>query len=278
MAPAVIQEKLRSLPPVPTVANDILGVLNDQGACLQQIAKALSKEPGLTARIVALANSAFFARQSPVYSVDEAVVRLGMQRIRVLASSILLSSQFDTRRCPAFDAARYWYDAVGAAFASHRLAPFVPVEVPSDATYLAGLLHNFGMLLLACAFPDEYDQTLRRFQARDNTDSLSELEQDALGFDHHYAGGLLLEQWGLPRAIYHTAYHIHDRDYAGPFSRLVKLVRVSADWTRHEYLTTTPSVELRGVSERTLTAIANTCRSETEQLRGFANLLASQSR
>ena len=190
-------DNIGSLPALPYVAHEILLAVNDGEAHLGQISAALAKEPGLTARIIAMANSAFFAGSRAVYSVEDAVVRLGLNRVRVLAASILLAAHFDSSRCRSFRTERYWYEAMGAAFAATRLVRHLTLDTPDDAAYLAGLLHNIGLLLLAYVFPTEMGGILAEKEL-DPGLSLSVLERQRLGCDHHEAGQLLLRNGNCP--------------------------------------------------------------------------------
>jgi HD-like signal output (HDOD) protein len=268
-------EAIKSLPPIPQAAHDILRLLSDPDVPVSELAKAISREPSVTARIVAMGNSAFFMTQRPVYTVDDAIVRLGLKRVKVLTNAIILSSRFDTSRCGAFRPEIYWYHAIRSAFGASRLVAYVPVETPSDAAYLGGLLHNFGMLLMAYAFPMEMNQALQQF-AEHPESSLSELEAAELGFDHHVAGGMLLQEWALPAEIVAVAQYAHRPDYEGAYTRYVKLIGATSGWVSAEFEGIPDLPALKNVAERTLNAIAINCKNESEQLKQFAESMKTK--
>lgn len=265
-------DKIDTLPPLPYVTHEILLAVNDGTADLRGIAAILSKEPGLTARIVAMANSAFFASQRPVYSVEDAVVRLGLNRVRVLSASILLAKYFDAGRCSPFHTERYWYDAVGTAFCAARLSRFLSINESGDAAYLAGLLHNIGLLLLVYVFPLEMANVLAR-RENDPDQALSALERQFIGTDHHEAGRLLLSEWGLPAEIVLVAGHSHEARYVGPHADLIEVVRFARVWT-NVFFTEQPESPLADrLAPEALSAIGEACRREHDQLQAFARLL-----
>ncbi|MBA1146270.1 HDOD domain-containing protein [Ectothiorhodospiraceae bacterium WFHF3C12] len=262
-----------TLPPLPYVAHEILLALHSEEASVDHISEVLGREPGLTARIVALANAASFARQRTVYSIDEAVLRLGLDRVRVLSASLLLAQQFDTGRCPAFRPDVYWLSAVGTAFATGRLSRHLQPPVDPEAAYLAGLLHNIGLLLLAHVFPAETDRILRAHDpAADG--SLAEALRGALGSDHHQAGAMLLEAWALPEAVASTAQQAGSAPKMGQWAGLAQCVQFCASWTALGFERLPDAAPPPGPDDRTLERVGAACGGEWEQLQGFAGLLA----
>lgn len=271
---ASILQQLDTLPPLPYVAHEILLALNDKDANMGGIAETLAREPGLTARIISMANSAFFANQRPVYSPEDAIVRLGLNRVRVLAASILLAKQFDASRCREFRAERYWYEAVGTAFSAARLTPHAQLEYEGDVAYLAGLLHNIGLLLLVYVFPTEMSKALQQYAA-DPEQSLSALTRQIIGSDHHEAGRLLLAEWGLPEEISTTAAHIHQAAYRGPHDTLVAFTRFCRTWVANGFAADLETPPQLALGPERLERVAAQCRKEQEQLDAFAKLLAA---
>jgi HD-like signal output (HDOD) protein len=266
--------QLETLPPLPYVAHEILLALNDKDANMGSIAETLAREPGLTARIVSMANSAFFANQRPVYSPEDAVVRLGLNRVRVLAASILLAKQFDASRCPPFRAEQYWYEAVATAFSAARLSHHVQLDYAGDVAYLAGLLHNIGLLLLVYVFPGEMSKALRQY-ADDPEQSLSALTRQELGSDHHEAGRLLLSEWNLPEEISAVAAHIHQPAHRGPHDSLIAFLCFCREWVARGFDADVDIPPQLALNAERLASVAAQCRREQEQLEAFANLLAA---
>lgn len=264
---------LDAIPPLPYVAHEILMAVNNDDSSAEQVGQALEREPGLTARVVALANAAFFTRHRPVYSTGEAVIRLGLDRVRVLATSVLLAQQFDPGRCPAFRAEAYWLRAVGTAFAAGRLAGVLPGRLDADAAYLAGLLHNIGLLLLIHVYPEELHRLLHERDGA-TAESLAAELRPAVGVDQHEAGAMLLEAWGLPQAAVETARQMGRSRPEGPWAALVQAVQYAAAWSRAAFAQL-PQVALpAGTEDAALLRIGAQCRREWDQLQAIAQLLA----
>lgn len=272
--PAMKPLELDALPPLPYLAHEIMLTVNADDGDIDHIGRAVDQEPGLAARVVSLANAAFFSRHRPVYSTRDAILRLGLERVRVVAASLLLAQQFRIDRCPGFRPDQYWRNAVGTAFAAGRLARNLTDPVPSDAAYLAGLLHNIGLPLLVHVFPGEMD---RVFSAREREpeQSLAARVRAAVGIDQHEAGAMLLDEWGLPAAVVTTARYLERRPADGEWARLVEAVQFCAEWADLAFEQTPAAAPPSGTHRDALTQVGDLCRREWQQLEAVAALLAN---
>lgn len=270
---ANLLEQLDTLPPLPYVAHDILLKVNSD-IDLGEIAQAIAMEPGLSARIIAMANSAFFAGQSTVMDIETAVVRIGLNRIRVMAATVLLSDQFDVDKCPGFDASDYWKHSVETAFCAGRLASRIPnLDTDADAAYLAGLIHNIGIILLSHVFPDEMTQVFETWQQQPET-PLAVFEREKLSFDHHKAGGLLMKEWDLPKPLIDVCEHFNDQAYRGDFPVFKCLIEFCSNWVNNDLDEEFPVPDQLNLNEKDIYRTRKMCLNEREHLASFANLLA----
>ncbi|HEX5514975.1 MAG TPA: HDOD domain-containing protein [Gammaproteobacteria bacterium] len=263
---------IRTLPPLPGLAREILVAVTREDADFGSMAEKIAREPVIAARVVGIANSAFSRALPPALSIEGAIIRLGLNRVRMLALSVMLAEQFDSGRCPGFQGEHYWYQAVGTANCATQLARALP-DLDLDAAYLGGLLHNIGLLLLAWAYPRQISQILSEQQATEPTRSLSSLLQAHLGTDHHAAGQQLLTDWGLPAEIIAATTVGADVAAEDQPTPLVQVIRYSAQWTAADYQQL-PTDSLPGLAPTQLRIIAESCRGSREQLLEFARLLA----
>lgn len=217
--------RVRHLPPLSTTAEELLKALSDDEIDLKALAAIIERDPGLAARIVGLANSAYFAQPLPVYSVEEAIIRvLGLNMVKSLALGISVAGAFDLDRCPVFDLPGYWYRALACGQLARLLSFALPVAQRPDpgVLYLGGLFHNLGALLLAHVIGGEYADVLRR--AVREPDRLLEFEQEQLGLDHREAGAWLAGRWHLPAAIVAMMGRLGEAGYAGAYQTEVNLL------------------------------------------------------
>jgi HD-like signal output (HDOD) protein len=256
----------RGLPPLPFLAHEVLLATTDADATVGSIAEKIAREPAIAARVVAIANSAFCSSLTPVTSIEGAVIRLGLNRVRMLTLSILLAEQFNRQHCPGFRAEDYWLRATSTAHCAARLARELP-ELDAESAYLAGLLHNIGVMLLARLFPQQMSTLFSR-HASTPAASLSRLMREELLTDYHAAGHLLLTEWGLPADIAAAAATL-----TASASFLARLIHFSAAWTALDYQTL-PLTPAPPLPTELLPAIALECLGAQQHLLVFARLLA----
>lgn len=273
---------VRQLPPLSLTASRLLEAVADEDIELEALAAIISDDPGLTARIVGLANSAYFGQRQPIFTVEEAIIRvLGLSMVKSLALSISVAGVFQPQRCEGFDVQGYWCRALGTAqLARLLILRMPPSERPEvDGVYLCGLLHNLGLLLLAHQVPDRYASVLRDKLATPEV-HLVEIERTQLGLDHLQAGSWLLRRWHLPDSVVDVAAHAADEVYQGDFAIYVTLVREASRWmnglldghpaalSETGTLTTLP-----GLTTETLAAVESRFVQQYEELASLARML-----
>jgi putative nucleotidyltransferase with HDIG domain len=169
-----------------------------------------------------MANSALFMRSSPADTVRGAVMSLGMWRVRDLLFSNSLSHVIPADRW-VVDPVIFWKHSLGVALVSRKFAEMIDYPDPEKA-YLAGLLHDIGMLVNCMVVPEEFRATLEK-AAREQI-PLDEAERATLGFTHNDTGRILAEAWKMPADIADAIelhHQIGDPDRGGPLVALVHL-------------------------------------------------------
>ena len=120
---------LEQIPPLSATAARLLEIATDPDLEVAQLAEVIEQDPPLTARILGLANSAFFGQANPVLTVEEAIIRvLGLNMVRSLALSLALAGSFNTAACPAFRLDRYWLQALASAALGRELCAVIDDE------------------------------------------------------------------------------------------------------------------------------------------------------
>jgi HD-like signal output (HDOD) protein len=158
------QLKLSGQLPTPRgIALAILELSRRENATLAEIARVVQTDPALSGRLIKLANSASQIAR-PVVSVQEAVVRQGMNTVRQLALGFSLLDQYRGGSCEAFDYQEYWSHSLLMALGMQALGMRVRVAA-ADELFVCGLLAQVGRLALATAYPDEYSSVLMAHHA-----------------------------------------------------------------------------------------------------------------
>jgi putative nucleotidyltransferase with HDIG domain len=198
------QKELLSLPQ--TLA-DVLRVVRDDRSTAADLAETLMKDPALTARTLRVVNSAFYAGSRQIGSMTQAVTTLGQRQVTALALSSSVY-QLTDRWQTSFDKVRFWRHSLEVAIGSRMIAEQAGYRQIEEA-FVAGLLHDIGLLILDQSFPEQYK---RIWNEAAHQGSLTDLEQEAWSTDHARVAQFLLEQWQLPdhicRAVgsHHTVF------------------------------------------------------------------------
>jgi HD-like signal output (HDOD) protein len=234
MNAAQTRQKIQQQKELPTLSPSvqrILMVCEDPGASQNALVEVLGEAPTIAGRVLGLANSAFFGQQGGVHSLQHALAVLGTVSVRSIAAGLALSGVFDTGRCPAFSAERYWLSAEMTALLAQHLVPQIPAGVrpPPDSVYLAGLLHNIGLLALVHLNPNEMRAALDAYVA-DRSRTLGEHIRDILEIDHYQAGVWLGSKWHFPRDLLLVMEHHYNPAYRGDHWPLVLLEGLAARW------------------------------------------------
>lgn len=189
---------------------------------VQRVVDLISQDKSLVAQCIHMANSPLFGRWQPVDSVRGAVVALGMQRMRdIVASCSILSilpSQSD------LDPVIFWEHSFGCALVSRQFAVKIGFPDPGKA-YLAGLLHDIGIVVNLWVLPKEFHEALTL--ARKQEIPLHEAEMSVLGITHCESGKILAERWNFGADMTEVVAHHNDPPKAESYRDLVTLVSLS---------------------------------------------------
>lgn len=219
-----IVERIDSLPPMPVVMSRLAVVLSDPDVDTMDIVEIIQYEPGLTAGILKMANSAYFGSVQSIASLRQAVARLGLDQIFRL---VVISSTQSTMKRPVagydLPPGELWRHSVAAAIATQFLAREIGVE-HEEIAFTAALLHDVGKLVIG-DFMDVDFKAIER-EAFGRGVSFEEAEREVLGADHAQIGAAVLEKWNLPGQVIQPVRWHHDPDGTAP-SRLVDIVHVA---------------------------------------------------
>jgi HD-like signal output (HDOD) protein len=182
------------LPRPPSVVLQLLEVIRKE-TDLRQPAEIISRDPTLSAEILTIVNSAWFGLRREIKTITHAVALLGVDAVCSLASAFALRDglrQFDQN---GFDYAFYWRRSVLAATAARVLAGLSRMR-NHEEVFLASLLQDIGMLVLAESFPEIYGELVAASEG--DHKQLQQLERDRIGTDHVDMGVWLQGTWHLP--------------------------------------------------------------------------------
>ncbi len=203
-------ESLTSLPVFPKVVHQVMKMLDDPDVTNKEIAQVLKFDPGLTANILKITNSAFFGVQQQVNDLDTALALLGHQKLReVLVTGAAMP--FLARNLSGYEMSHQdlWIHSVGCAVISEAVARAVGFGDESGL-YTAALLHDIGKIVLDIYIGPRLREVL--ILAKQEEISFSEAEWRVIGTDHALVGASILKQWEFPPDISRAVRRHHDPD------------------------------------------------------------------
>ena len=201
---------LRLVPPFPSVAQRILAVAGQDDSTSQQVGELVKKDPSFAAELIRLANSPLFGARHLVSGIAQAIVLLGMNRVKTMATMVVMNRM--VRSSIKIKALRkVWIHNLATALISEEAAH--RMRVSRDNGYTAGMLHNLGALGLMSAFPDEYVRMLE--VSNEFGFDLLKTERDLFELDHCAAGAYLAQDWDFPDELAAAIAVHHDEPVLG---------------------------------------------------------------
>lgn len=217
-------EGIKSLPSLSGAAVKLLALLEDPKANATQIEEILRYDPGLTANILRMTNSAYFGLPKKVGSVRQAVVLIGWNRLNQLVMASCVNAIMD-KPVPGYDLSpgELWRHSIAVSITAENLAQELNVQ-GNQEIFTAALLHDIGKLVLGRHVKEEF-RTIEK-SASDEV-PFEVAERKILGTDHAEVGAKILTEWSLPEEVVNAVRWHHDPDSAEPVSVLVDIVHVA---------------------------------------------------
>lgn len=205
LMPDQIASRVRDLPPLPEVVNELLVLMRDEALNNDILADKLARDPALSAKALRLANSSFYGLSRQILSVPEALRVLGSRTVSLMVLAAAATDTIKVRSNIGFDLKYFWRHALGAALSGQSLARSMGKN--PDVGFTIGLLHDVGQISLACIAPDQHLEVSTYRQACDCLPI--EAERAVLGTDHAVIGAMVAEHWQLAPAVVDAIAHHH---------------------------------------------------------------------
>jgi diguanylate cyclase (GGDEF)-like protein len=207
--------KIKGRLPVPKgVALAIMEICRRDDATIAEIAKVVQSDKALSARLIRLANSGANTGR-PVNNIPDAIVRLGLSAVRLLALGFSLVDQYSSGPCQAFDYTRFWSHSLLMAVACQQLGGYIKGGSP-DELFACGLLARIGCLALATVYPAEYAELLVQQDGDSDADTtLLELERERLHVDHNELTATILASCDIPASLVEPVCYHETPDASG---------------------------------------------------------------
>lgn len=221
-----LAETKHNLPYSPSLLSDLYGLTGDKSqASMEDIADIVSRDSGLTAKVLAAANSAYYGLQAQVSSVTRAVTVLGIKELRRIILLLGVNSLSENKELPDhFNLKDHWEHQFRAAVAAKVLAKIIPDTDP-DILFTAALLHDIGKLITAVFRPADREAVLKAYRTQNISFNMA--EDEYWGLEHGLIGALTLNAWNLPPELTEPVNWHHSPALAPDHKKDAKIISLA---------------------------------------------------
>lgn len=183
------------LPPLPDVLIALQRMMSDPDCNVEDVRRLIASDPVLSSRIITMANSALFAGGRDITKgIEDSIVRLGVAAVLELCYTLELPGCIKVPQ--TFGQTRFWKHGLAVAILTRELGKKVLTE-PEElgSCYMAGLVHDIGLLVYDYLVPEEYNQFLITTDFYESDEPLETLEKNFFGINHSELGAAYLKEW-----------------------------------------------------------------------------------
>jgi|Deesub1362B_J571_1020462.scaffolds.fasta_scaffold01287_4 putative nucleotidyltransferase with HDIG domain len=193
-----VLDSVNDLPTLPSIYTQITEVIKDPNSSVADVAKIIERDQSLTSKVLRLVNSSFYGFARQISTIRQAVVLLGFNNIKNTVLSVSVFQTFAGMSLGRFDMRDFWKHSI----ATGVLATFLDKRLRKgyqEETFVAGLLHDIGKIILNRYFGDMFEEALQYAQSKKET--FYRAERAVIGFSHDEIGEYLAEKWQLPYTL-----------------------------------------------------------------------------
>lgn len=199
-----VVRSIGDLPPMPAVATKVLELLGDPNVNYSKLGEAVSSDPAVSARLLKVANSAFYSMSRQIKTLDHAIAVVGE---RTLRSLILAASLEGMNKTYGLLEKLLWEDSIGCAIGCRVLARKFSSAEPEEA-FLAGLFRHLGKVVMNYSDSDAYRSLVEAVYSGEGTYTV--LEGTYFPYAHAVVGAAVLDKWNFNRSLVMTTLHHND--------------------------------------------------------------------
>lgn len=270
-------KELKQLPPLSNSAREILKIAYNDDIDISVFTKIVERDPALLAKLIGLANSAYFGNRS-LSDVHRAIVDvLGLRTAKNIAMGLVLGGVFNPRQCRRFQLPKYWFLSLLTATLAKEFCLCANDDKidPNDA-YLSGMLNEIGLMALAYLHPEEMEEIMLH---EDDEARMYEAEMEFFGQSHYAISTQLLESWRLPNIVCQIMGQSAP-DLTEEECVLCQIIKFSRKIARNIYeqlpieLTDCQPPSVIAEQSDRINSIINNANTQNEAYREMANLLS----
>ncbi len=232
MSTMQITKGIKNVPTLPSIVIQVIKTTNDPTSSARDLNKIITNDQAISAKVLQMANSPFYGLSSKVNNLNRAITLLGFNTVRSLALSISMVDHFKGKSSSEyFNRGRFWEHSLGVAMLARMIASKRPNLNPDEA-YIAGLVHDLGIIIMDQFFQNEFSMILNLVHEEDMP--MLEAERKVTGQDHAEFGAAVSAEWKYPDFLTVSLGQHHNPDYTGEHQEMANAVYL-ANWLEYRF-------------------------------------------
>ncbi|MDD4942450.1 HDOD domain-containing protein [Rhodoferax sp.] len=221
------------MPAFPKSVEQILTLTRNVACSAKDLVQVINRDPVITVKVLRVVNSAYYGLAKQITSVDHAVVFLGLNTVKNLALSLAAVGMLPNKTLSGFDGQRYLMHSMATATLARQLAKRLP-DADANDCFIAGLLHDFGKVVVAQFMPTEFRKAMELSLWRNLP--LHQAMHEVIGVDHAQVGAMLAEKWHFADDLVQTIRFQHAPSQSDtPMMATVVAANQLSKWLGYEF-------------------------------------------
>jgi putative nucleotidyltransferase with HDIG domain len=223
---------LKEIPTIPVVVAKAVGVINNPRSSAKDLTELIMNDQVLAAKILKVANSAYYGLPSKVNNLNRAITLVGFNEVKRMIMPILLLDTFKGfKNNKFFSSQMFWSHSLAVAAGSEILTETIKAPYDTGEARVAGLLHDIGRLIIVQYFPQEFDSIMSQVEVGIK---VRQAESSILGLDHCDVGAEVTESWNLPKSLVNVICYHHSQAACPENHRLLAEIVMVADYLSYQ--------------------------------------------
>jgi HD-like signal output (HDOD) protein len=200
---------ITTLPSLPTIYEDLVSAMRSPSATAETASRIITKDMAMVSKLLQIVNSAYYGLRRTISSPAQAIALLGVETVKSLVLSVKIFAELGDGQALPLSLDALWKHSLDTAVSARKLAlKEERGQIGIEGAFIAGLLHDVGLLVLISKFPDQYQEVLQLVSCDDL--SIVQAEKTVFQASHADVGGYLLGVWGLSDALVEAVVFHHE--------------------------------------------------------------------
>lgn len=196
------------LPTIPVVATKVMQLIEHETATAEEMAKVVSSDPAVAARVLKISNSSFYGCQRQIQTLSHAIMILGFSTLKSL---VVAASVKQVYKPYGLTEKMLWEHSFGAGLAARIIANITQL-VNEEEAFLGGLFHDIGKIIMNTIDSQQFQSVMQK--CYNDKISFQEAEQQVYSYTHAEVGGMVIKKWNFPDILMNAVLSHHSFDFA----------------------------------------------------------------